>query len=437
MPEIDISESSPEETLDAVRQMLSDPALTRRDRKAIRLGVKAVGKGKAERFDFEKGGMAVHLKRQSAGPDAMVGISVEVPGKKARYTLPPRTEEQDDLVDEFLERWPWHDDEKAMTAAIAPLLDELRIPEPLRWGFIARVTAKLDERESGLVRERRGLLERIKAAEEELDGIDKKHEIFAEVTEWMRAPLNLQRPDGSAFHKLQETMRDGAMLVPAVDEKIPQGFERSLDPVTHAFVVNHDWAAAFKNATDFEGGEWHMPYEHTAFEFVISGKRVIFVVSDDKDRRQGLLFVNCRVGWAMLTTFDITAEKATPKIDTKDKACERVASICLAQIRAIVIALEAEVAVTEVVRAPHKLNAAREKRGRLPILDYHVVSLARRTRYVALPDPASPVEAEPRRHPRLHFVRGHWRHFANHKTWIRWFLRGDHDLGFIDKSYRL
>jgi hypothetical protein len=41
------------------------------------------------------------------------------------------------------------------------------------------------------------------------------------------------------------------------------------------------------------------------------------------------------------------------------------------------------------------------------------------------------------RSPRLHFRRRHWRHFVNHKTWIKWTLVGDPDLGFIDKDYRL
>jgi hypothetical protein len=30
-----------------------------------------------------------------------------------------------------------------------------------------------------------------------------------------------------------------------------------------------------------------------------------------------------------------------------------------------------------------------------------------------------------------------WRHFVSHKTWIKWTLVGDPDLGFIDKEYRL
>ncbi len=41
------------------------------------------------------------------------------------------------------------------------------------------------------------------------------------------------------------------------------------------------------------------------------------------------------------------------------------------------------------------------------------------------------------RRTRLHVVRGHWRHYEEHKTWIKWHLRGDPDLGFIQKHYSL
>lgn len=34
-------------------------------------------------------------------------------------------------------------------------------------------------------------------------------------------------------------------------------------------------------------------------------------------------------------------------------------------------------------------------------------------------------------------VRGHWRRLSTFKTWVRWHLRGNPDLGFIDKKYTL
>ena len=100
---------------------------------------------------------------------------------------------------------------------------------------------------------------------------------------------------------------------------------------------------------------------------------------------------------------------------------------------AICIALDAAIATTEVVRAPHKINRVREAKGRLPIFDFHSVRLTKRSR--PMPLPVDPDRAITRR--RLHFRRGHWRHFDDHKTWINWMLVGDPDLGFVDKNYRL
>lgn len=107
-----------------------------------------------------------------------------------------------------------------------------------------------------------------------------------------------------------------------------------------------------------------------------------------------------------------------------------------AQVRAVCISLEAEVAVTEVVRADHKLNHAREKRGKLPILDYHVVTLAHRRRTLPRAADLDPNREYTRK--RLHLRRGHWRHYdGDFRTWIKWCLVGDPELGFVDKEYRL
>ncbi len=103
------------------------------------------------------------------------------------------------------------------------------------------------------------------------------------------------------------------------------------------------------------------------------------------------------------------------------------------QIRALSIALDAEVAIKEVTRAPNKLNRVREKAERVPVPNHYVVSLAKRSR--AAPMAVSHEGEHGKR--RLHFRRGHWRHFETHKTWIRWMLVGNPDLGFVDKEYRV
>lgn len=103
------------------------------------------------------------------------------------------------------------------------------------------------------------------------------------------------------------------------------------------------------------------------------------------------------------------------------------------QIKAVAVALDAEVASTEVIRAPHRSNHPPHDRARLPGYSFHIVNLARRQR-------AEPLERDddaPAHHLRLHFRRGHWRHYETHKTWIKWMLVGDPSLGFVDKEYRL
>jgi hypothetical protein len=104
--------------------------------------------------------------------------------------------------------------------------------------------------------------------------------------------------------------------------------------------------------------------------------------------------------------------------------------LLLGQIRAICIMLDAEVATRERIRAPHPPNAPR--RDRLPLLSYHVIRLAKR--YRSEPHPGDQTD-EPVSHRRLHFRRGHWRHYENHRTWIRWQLVGDESLGIVLKDY--
>ena len=102
-----------------------------------------------------------------------------------------------------------------------------------------------------------------------------------------------------------------------------------------------------------------------------------------------------------------------------------------AQIRAICIALDAEVAEHEVVRAPTKLNRKREKAGKVPIPDHYVVDLSRRHR---ISNSSTSGEGSKKR---LHFRRGHWRHYDGFKTWVRWCLVGNPDLGFVSKDYSI
>lgn len=100
------------------------------------------------------------------------------------------------------------------------------------------------------------------------------------------------------------------------------------------------------------------------------------------------------------------------------------------QIKAACIALDAQVAEATTVREAHSRSGGGSPQ---PLKAHHIVSLARRT---ARPASLGDGSGSGRR-KRLHFRRGHWRHFEAHKTWIRWMLVGNPDLGFVEKEYRL
>jgi hypothetical protein len=101
-----------------------------------------------------------------------------------------------------------------------------------------------------------------------------------------------------------------------------------------------------------------------------------------------------------------------------------------ATARAVAIALDAQVAETDVVRAPHRLNA--NERGVVGRLLRTITSSNWRAVLALLLCRRRLLSASA-----TAFRRGHWRRFPSHKTWIKWTLVDDPDLGFIDKRYRL
>lgn len=265
--------------------------------------------------------------------------------------------------------------------------------------------------------------------------------IIAELREWWEGTFVLQRPSGSAYHRFVDACENGQVAL-LLGKNEGDRFRRgTVNDITtlqgrQSFVVEHDWARAFEGAQDFDAGEVHLPYDRMVFEFLISGKRVCALLSKNYEMERIAPVIETKVGgWVWPNFIYERGERGVePSRVSGDKALDGMRQLLLKQIRAICISLEAEVATTEIVRAPHKLNRSREKNGRAPLIDYHVVKLAHRARAATLPEAS---DTEKRTSPRLHFRRGHWRHFQNHKTWVKWMLCGNPDLGFIDKHYRL
>lgn len=297
------------------------------------------------------------------------------------------------------------------------------------------------------------------------DALETSHLTMATVIAEMEAMAKnptLQRIAESCYYKVIEAVRAGKIMMPVaagndghtpIDKDATRWAKDLVTTISKMpefgiFLIQHNWDAAFAKAKDFEGGEWKLPYPVTVFELRISGRRCCLVCMHDDDEAfdNMALFIESSVGWvaAGLYTMDAggihdimpgnVAIKANGGI--AENSTDKIVKVIIAQARAACIALEAEVAETELVRAPHKLNHKRERAGKLPLYDFHIINLAARKRYNPRLSESGDIEDE-HRHRRLHFVRGHYRTYVNHRTYVKWHLRGDPDLGFVDKEYRL
>jgi hypothetical protein len=260
---------------------------------------------------------------------------------------------------------------------------------------------------------------------------------------WAAGTMRLEKPQGSSMHHLvafhREYYPDKALSF--------DGFED--------FVVEHDWHAAFADKSkDFLGGDWRLPYDECAFEFRISGVRVVAFLQQVGDT------IECRcvaIGihreWHVMPThFIIHGDIVEPFIDPGDEydpLWNHPFDFIVQQVRAVCIMLDARVAEAETRGVPRELREHRVKMGRTAQNDYRVVSLVRRTRSHS---PGRAGQDGPARHVKFHWRRGHWRHLqtgggqvqyidaegiTRSKTWINWMPIGDPDLGFVEKEYRL
>lgn len=250
------------------------------------------------------------------------------------------------------------------------------------------------------------------AAASRVDRLKKSEHDLDALIAWMEGGTHrLTSCGSSAYHRLFDAARSGKL--DHVDASLPM--PDVFSSVPHVIVLEHDWASALKNAEDFSGGEVERPFDFVAFEMCISGRRTVCL----KQGEWSGSFIELDHSWWRI---DVGSEKYS--------GCSIIAMMN-ENARAACIALDAQVAVRVPHRAPERLNAKREKMGRPPLLDFHTISLAKRERTDCAGSGGT------HKSPRLHFRRGHWRHYDTHKTWVRWTLVGNPDLGFIDKDYRL
>lgn len=287
----------------------------------------------------------------------------------------------------------------------------------------------------------RELNAQVSRIDKEKEFLDRVTAAYKEFVAWVPAVPILERPGGSFSHHLRQNLLDGEALIFTTYSQAnsvihgTKEYETELFDVAQFFVVDHDWAAAFKNAADYaDGSEFKLPAEVCAFEFKVSGRSVAMIVAEADGTHFYELMMRGKENWLSFGCACRLDESHSEKFhDGTPDPFAKISNFLRPQVKAICVALEAEVAESQVVRAPHKLNRARERSGRALLSDYHVVSLSRRTCGASM----LPASGEIKGVRRLHFRRGHWRHFESFKTWVRWTLVGNPDLGFVDKEYRL
>jgi hypothetical protein len=249
-----------------------------------------------------------------------------------------------------------------------------------------------------------------------------------QIKPWFDLPeYRLEKNDCSRIHQLAEAMKLGNMIVDGSTPLSEADGTWNSDYLSQyrPFVVQHSWASAFKNATDYAEGQINLPFSQCVFEFRVSGKTIATLARQEEDGPIHLFpFIQINHIWGICAADYVIGDPGPEPLFFR---------LIASEIRAICIALDAEVATRDLVRAPFKLNRQREKDGKIPLYDYHVVKLhgSHRMNRKLIGGTGT------HRSPRLHFRRGHWRHYESHKTWIKWMLVGNPELGFIDQEYRL
>lgn len=242
---------------------------------------------------------------------------------------------------------------------------------------------------------------------------------------WDGNPTEVGRPDGSALHKLVEAWQAGIVVFPRSAERDRPLMEELILGRSQVFLVEHDWAGLVGRDVDLRTVEYRTPFERCALEFNISGHRVIHF----EDETLGVMLA--LLGGRHWTVFPMGRDYSLP--EGRETGLPGVLQLTAETVRAMSIVLEAGVADAEYVAAAVALNKARARSGKVPLSDYHVIRVPNsRPTGGRDHDGGSSTPGV-----RLHFRRGHYRHLNDRKTWIRWTLAGNPDLGFVDKRYRL
>lgn len=304
-------------------------------------------------------------------------------------------------------------------------------PEMRRLPDLAAKRAFVDNLRQDKMREIQQNEKELAVKRRQIKYLDDKQKAFQDMLFWEASGIAMERPDGPSFRALRRAVRDGNTLYASKDafaEAPALDLEQEVFRHAEVVVIEHNWAHAFQGATeDVAKALVRLPFDVCAFEFKFSGCPVIALTTQVDTEILFTPAVNFGGLWFLFEHM-VPLEGLEPTDERNSMAI--LLDEISTQVRAACIALDAEVATTTATR---EVFAGQARNVSRPPKPYHVVSLANRPRRA----PALEGEGSAGRHVRLHFRRGHWRHFEDHKTWIKWMLVGDPDLGFVEKHYRL
>lgn len=128
-------------------------------------------------------------------------------------------------------------------------------------------------------------------------------EHLEKLVEWDAGPLRLQRPTGSLLAEFCDALQEERV----VDVRAKHCFASpdqiaawtELAQSASVYVVQHDWASAFRNVRDYVDGEIKLPDDACAFEFRISDRHVIAFATEVDGALYLQLAVQVRKGWVL------------------------------------------------------------------------------------------------------------------------------------------
>lgn len=197
---------------------------------------------------------------------------------------------------------------------------------------------------------------------------------------------------------------------------------------SNTIVVKHDWYNALGDMLQYLTSDIRLPYPITVFEFRMHGKSVTTLASQEQE--EGVCH---EIEFTHFVEFE---KDKWFRLNNKDEMMQNAIVLAERQALAICIALDSKIAESVKITAGSQINKKRIKAGKTPLKNYHVVDLSPEFRQKKSASEA--IISGERKSPRLHWRRGHWRHYDNgDKKWINWMLVGNVDLGYIDKHYRI